>query len=279
MVKTTPLSFGLSPCPNDTFILGALVQGFVPPPVPLSFVLEDVEALNQKALAQELPVSKLSFGVFGHLLDAYELLPVGAALGFGCGPLLVAKKEVDLSRARVAVPGLYTTAYLLLRLYASEIGAIVPRRYDEIMPAVAQGEVEAGLIIHEGRFVYQDYGLRALVDLGAWWENHTGAPIPLGGIFIQRNLPLGLKIGLLKAIRESLAYAQKNKVKLWPFIKAHAQEMADEVIQRHIETYVNEFTMDIGLKGKEAVSILLHKAWEKGLFPNFREDFCFQGAA
>ncbi len=274
-----PLTFGLSPCPNDTFILGALIQGLVPCPCALRFLLEDVEALNKRALARELEVSKLSFGVFGYVLDTYELLPVGAALGFGCGPLLVAQGDVDLSQARVAVPGLHTTAYLLLRLYAPKLGEIVPYRYDEIMPAVSRGEVDAGLIIHEGRFVYPRYGLKALVDLGAWWEEHTQAPVPLGGIFVRRDLPLPQKQAVVQAISASLALAQRERDKIWDFIKTHAQEMADEVIEQHIKTYVNQFSVSLGKKGTQAVKILLKEAWEKGLLPVFREDFCFQGAA
>ena len=277
MAEGAALRFGFSPCPNDTFILGALVQGLVPSPCPLEFVIEDVEALNQRALAGELEVSKLSFGVFGRLLDTYQLLPAGAALGFGCGPLLVARKEVDLATARVAIPGLHTTAYLLLRLYAPQVKEVVPLRYDQIMPAVSQGLVEAGLIIHESRFVYQDYGLKALVDLGAWWERCTKAPIPLGGIFVRRDLPEPLKAALTKAVSRSLAYAKKHRQKIWPFIKAHAQEMSDEVIEKHIRTYVNDFTEDLGREGRQAVRLLLEKAFHAGLIPSFGEDFCFEG--
>ncbi len=268
------LRLGFSPCPNDTFIFFALATGKISFS-PLDFVIEDVETLNQKALARELEASKLSFGVFGHVLNHYELLPVGAALGFGCGPLLVAKKEIDHAQARVAVPGLYTTAYLLLRLYAPKLKEAIPMRYDQIMPAVAQGEVEAGLIIHESRFVYQEYGLRKILDLGAWWEEETGSPIPLGGVFVRRELPQRIKTSLVFAIRKSLQYAKENFSEALPFIKKYAQEMSDEVIKKHIKTYVNQFTEDLGEQGLRAVRILLEQASKKGLIPGFREDFYF----
>ncbi len=269
------LKLGFSPCPNDTFIFFALANGKISFPYPLDLVIEDVETLNQKALARELEASKLSFGVFGHVLDHYELLLVGAALGFGCGPLLVARKEIDLAQARVAVPGLYTTAYLLLRLYAPELKEVIPMRYDRIMPAVARGEVEAGLIIHESRFIYQEYGLKEIVDLGAWWEEETGAPIPLGGVFVRRELPREIKASLASAIRKSLQYAKENFSEALPYIKAYAQEMSDEVIRKHIETYVNRFTEDLAKQGLQAVRILLEQASKKGLIPGFREDFYF----
>jgi len=269
------LKLGFSPCPNDTFIFFALATGKISFPYSLDLVIEDVETLNQKALAKELEVSKLSFGVFGHVIDYYELLPVGAALGFGCGPLLVARRELDLSQARVAVPGFYTTAYLLLRLYAPELKEVISMRYDRIMPAVARGEVEAGLIIHEGRFVYQKYGLKKMVDLGAWWEEETKAPIPLGGIFVRREQAQEIKASLVLAIRKSLQYAKGNFSEALPYIKAYAQEMSEEVIKRHIKTYVNQFTEDLGEQGLQAVFLLLEQASRKGLIPGFREDFYF----
>ncbi len=271
------LTFGFSPCPNDTFILGALVLDLIPSPLTFNFYIEDVETLNLRALSHALDVSKLSFGVFGYLLDHYQLLPVGAALGFGCGPLLVGKGPVDLSSARVAVPGRYTTAYLLLRCYAPELGSVLVRRYDEVIPAVVAGEVDAGLIIHEGRFVYAKYGLQKLADLGAWWEEHMKAPIPLGGIFIKRSLPPDEKQKVVELIFSSLVYAQKHREKIWPFIRDQAQELEDQVISKHIATYVNEFSLNLGPKGLEAVHVLLKEAWRRGIFPSYRDDF-FWGA-
>ncbi len=269
------LTLGFSPCPNDTFIFFALVCKKVPSPTVFNLIIEDVETLNQKALVGELDVSKLSFGVFGHVLDLYELLPVGAALGFGCGPILVAQKEIDLSQAKVAVPGLYTTAYLLLSIYAPELKKILPMRYDQIIPAVISGEVDAGLIIHESRFVYQKYGLKKIVDLGQWWEKETNTPIPLGGIFVKRVLSAKFKRSLVNAISESLSYAKRHFKEALPYIKKYAQEVSEEIIEKHIKTYVNEFTENLGKEGLNAVRQLLKKAFSCSLIPNFREDFYF----
>ncbi len=269
------LTLGFSPCPNDTFIFFALVCEKISFPITFNLIVEDVEALNQRALTGELDVSKLSFGVFGHVLDLYELLPVGSALGFGCGPLLVARKEIDLCQAKVAVPGLYTTAYLLLSIYAPGLKRVVPMRYDQIMSAVVSGEVDAGLIIHESRFVYPKYGLKKIVDLGEWWEKKNNAPIPLGGIFVRRKFSAEFKRFLVKAINESISYAKRHFGEALPYIKAHAQEMSEEIIKKHIHTYVNKFTEDLGQEGLKAVRLLLQKAFAYRLIPDFREDFYF----
>ncbi len=256
-----PLKIGFSPCPNDTFIFGYLAEGLFKGHFPYQFVIEDVETLNQWALSGRLPVTKLSFGVFPEIIASYELLPVGAALGFGCGPLLVAKEPVaDLSQVSIAVPGLHTTAYLLLRFYAQRLGPVIPMRYDEIIPALCEGKIQAGLLIHEGRFVYQKYGLSALLDLGKWWEEKTGLPLPLGGIFIKRKLPLSVKKGVCEDIRQSLSLARQNPQAIWPFIAAHAQELSSETIQKHLETFVNTYTYELGPQGKEAVAVFLKLA-------------------
>ena len=269
---------GLSPCPNDTFIFGALIKGLFSPRQKYTFFLEDVETLNQWALARRLPVTKLSFGVFPEVATSYQLLPVGAALGFGCGPLLVARREApDLGRVRIAVPGLHTTAYLLLRLYAEELGPVVPLRYDRIIPALLAGEVEAGLLIHEGRFVYRKYGLHCLADLGKWWEEKTSLPLPLGGIFVRRDLRPEVKKAVLEDLKESLLYARRSPEAVWDFIVKNAQEMAPETIKKHLAAFVNDFTYDLGPEGKRAACAFFASLRERGLLSAELKDFLFEG--
>jgi len=206
----TLLELGFSPCPNDTYIFGALALGLIRSRRSYRMIVEDVEALNQRALNAPLPVTKLSVAAFAHLLSRYQLLPVGAALGFGCGPVLVAREEgLHLEQVPVAVPGRFTTAAFLLRLYAPQV-KLVEMRYDEILPAVLAGKVAAGVLIHEGRFVYAEKGLKLLKDLGAFWEEETKAPIPLGGIFVRRDLAPEVKRDVLADIRESLSWARRD---------------------------------------------------------------------
>ena len=278
MAPKVPLKVGLSPCPNDTFIFGPLIQGYVKASFPYEFVLEDVEALNLRALEGLFPVTKLSFGVLPETLDTYELLPTGAALGYGCGPLLVAKSpQLDLTGARVAVPGLHTTAYLLLRFYAGEVKEIIALRYDEIIPALKNGKADAGLLIHEGRFVYRRHGLYALVDLGKWWEEKTGLPLPLGGIFVRRNLPPKTKTLILEDLRASLHFARENLSRIWDFICQHARELQPEIIQKHIETFVNRFTFELGQEGREAIMAFVNLLEENGLLRERRPLFFEEG--
>ncbi len=277
MAREKPLKIGLSPCPNDTFIFGALIKGLVKPSLPYEFVLEDVETLNRWAKEGLLPITKLSFGALPEVIDSYELLPVGAALGYGCGPVLVAtRSSLDLSRARIAVPGLHTTAYLLLRLY-SPLGEIIPLRYDQIIPALLRGEAEAGLLIHEGRFVYQKYGLFALADLGAWWEEKTGLPLPLGGIFVKRKLPEEDKAAFLQDLGASLSSAREDLSPLWDFIRENAQELAPETIRQHIETFVNRFTYDLGEEGRRAILAFTEFLQKEDLLPQEIPNIFFEG--
>ncbi len=277
MAPGEPLKIGLSPCPNDTFIFGALIKGLVSQNLIYEFTLEDVETLNLWAQKRILPVSKLSFGVLPFVINYYELLPIGAALGYGCGPLVVSlKPSLDLSEACVAIPGLHTTAYCLLRFY-SPLGKVKPLRYDQIIPALLKGEVEAGLLIHEGRFVYQKYGLHKLVDLGEWWEKKTGLPLPLGGIFVRRDLLEEIKLLFLEDLQRSLTFAQRDISPLWEFIQKYAQEMAPETIHQHIKTFVNRFTYDLGEEGKRAVLTFLEFLKKERLIePGFPPPF-FEG--
>jgi len=265
------LTLGFSPCPNDTYIFHALVHGLVPldqisfaPPV-----LEDVETLNSWALEGRLDVTKLSFHALGYVLDKYVALTAGAALGRGCGPLLVARPDssLDLERAAIAIPGAYTTAAMLLRLYAPKAANLSVMRFDEIMPAIAAGRVDAGVIIHESRFTYQDQGLAAVQDLGQWWEDRTGLPIPLGCIAVRRSIPAGKKIEADRAICASLQWAREHPDACMDYIRAYAQEMKDEVLQSHIGLYVNDFSLDIGPEGRAAVAEFLRRGREAGIFP------------
>lgn len=260
------LSLGFSPCPNDTFIFDALVHDRVQAPG-LAFRLElaDVEALNGRARAGALDVCKVSYGALPDLLDEYVLLRSGGALGRGCGPLLVARDSRELHGARIAIPGTHTTAYLLLRLWNPAFGEPVPMLYSEIMPAVACGEVDAGLIIHESRFTYREHGLVSLVDLGEWWERETGLPIPLGCIVARRALGDGVIGHVERAIRESVEYAWAHPGASQEYVARHAQEMDPAVRQAHIDLYVNRFSANLGDEGERAVRELFRRARAAGV--------------
>ncbi len=262
---------GFSPCPNDTFIFYALARGQVKPPwgTP-GLCIRDVEELNSLVMRRALEVSKISFHTLGYVLDSYVLLRVGAALGRGCGPLLVtSSSSLALDQIkRVVVPGIHTTATRLLRILFPQVEDLVVMRYDEIMPALARGQEEAGLIIHEGRFTYPTYGLRCLADLGEEWEKETGLPIPLGGIVAKRSLGKERIRALEKAIRDSLEYSREHMEEVWSFVKEHAQEMDDEVIRNHIDLYVNEFTYQLGEEGERAVTELLERARRLEIIPS-----------
>jgi 1,4-dihydroxy-6-naphthoate synthase len=265
------LRFGFSPCPNDTFAFHALVHGkFATPGFQIEPVLADVEELNRKALKAELEVSKLSFHALAHVLDDYVLLRSGAALGRGCGPLLIAKpgsQNLDLSQARIAVPGQYTTAHLLLTLYAGAPPEVEPMLFSGVMPAVARGEYDAGLIIHEGRFTYQRLGLESMVDLGEWWEAETGLPIPLGCIAARRDLGRDMVLALEKVLARSVEMAWTEPEASRDYVLAHSQEMELPVVDQHIGLYVNSFTKDLGDEGMRAVEFMLEKGRAAGLLP------------
>ncbi len=274
MKKT--LTLGYSTCPNDTFVFHALAHGRIDRrDLEFDIRLADVEQLNRTAEEGRLDVTKLSFAAIGHLQERYALLGSGAALGRGCGPLVIARPGFDPSRlgpAAIAVPGMRTTAALLLRLYLSGASpALAPMTFDRIMPAVARGEYAAGVIIHEGRFTFQDYGLEALVDLGRWWEDETGLPIPLGGIAIRRDLGPDIARRVEAAIRDSTAFAFAHPEASAGYIRAHAREMKPDVVRRHIELYVNDFTLSLGETGAAAVAELFRRGNAAGVLP------CSQG--
>jgi 1,4-dihydroxy-6-naphthoate synthase len=270
------LTLGFSPCPNDTFIFHALVHGLVEcPGFAFRERLEDVETLNRLALAGALDVSKVSSHLLGFIRDDYCLLRSGGALGRGCGPLVVSAKPCRMEHLRgkpIAVPGRYTTAHLLLRLFDPALDTIVFLPFHEIMGAVRNGDVAAGVIIHESRFTYPDYGLAKLLDLGEWWEGETGHPIPLGGIAAQRSLGREAINAIDRALRASVAFANAHPGAANSYIRAHSQEMSDEVCAAHIGLYVNEFSLDLGGGGEAAVTSLLTRAEDAGLVPRSASD-------
>lgn len=262
------MDVGYSPCPNDCFIFYALAHGKVAPELKLNVRLEDVETLNQLAQDALLPVSKISVHAYLHLTETYVMLPAGGALGYGVGPLLVTRQPLkDLRGKTVAIPGARTTAALLLQL--SQRGQVNTRtmRYDTIMPAVAAGEVDAGLIIHESRFTFQDHGLRCHLDVGQWWEEQTGLPLPLGGVMVKRSLGQDLQQKLNTAIVQSLEFAYANQEEAQPYIASHAQELSPAVMQKHIDLYVNAASFDVGDLGRRAVSELYARARSHQLVP------------
>ncbi len=262
------ISLGYSPCPNDTFIFYALTHNKINTgQLHFNEVLLDVEALNQKALNAELDVTKISYAAFGHLQKDYCLLRSGGALGRGCGPLVVSRQDfdmADLHDKKVAIPGHMTTAYLLLQLYDNTFSSsgIVSMPFHEIMQAVFNGDVDAGVIIHESRFTYQSYGLHEIIDLGDWWEGETGLPIPLGGIAARRSLGDRLVKHIDDNIEQSILYAFDNRQNPFDYIKQHSQELSDDVINQHIDLYVNDFSVDLGIEGEKAVRELLSRAEE-----------------
>lgn len=265
------LTLGYSPCPNDTFIFYGLIHNRVPcPGVSFTERLEDVETLNKLALAGELDLTKISYHALGHLRKEYCLLRSGGALGRGCGPLVVAKQPTDMQQLRdkrIAIPGQLTTANLLLQLYGEGYKNLLILPFHEIMNAVCTGKADAGVIIHESRFTYQQQGLSQVLDLGQWWEEDSGCPIPLGGILAKRSLGSKLIKQLNSALRASVEYAFANPQQPQDYIKQHAQELDDEVIRNHIELYVNDFSVDLGEEGIQAIETLFARAEQRGIIP------------
>jgi 5,8-dihydroxy-2-naphthoate synthase len=265
------LTIGYSPCPNDTYIFYALVHGKVRVPgITFRERLEDVETLNQLALTGELDLTKISYHALGHLRERYALLRSGGALGRGCGPLLVARPGTGLEHVRsgtVAIPGKLTTAWLLLRLYDPALTNVMVMTFDRIMQAVADGAVAAGLIIHESRFTYPLYKLEKLLDLGEWWERYSGLPIPLGGILGLRSLGSDILLMVEEGIRESIRYAHANEAEVLSYCRRHSQEMDETVMQKHIDLYVNDLSLELGNEGTAAVLRLFAEAEKRGIFP------------
>jgi len=258
-----PLSLGISPCPNDTFIFHALLSGLAPSPETIQPRLQDVEELNSLAINGVLDVTKLSVGVLPFVLDEYVILRSGGALGFGVGPLLVAREPLCVEDCRdlpIAVPGRFTTASLLLELHGAFQGPKKEMVFDQVMPAVAAAECPCGVIIHEGRFTYREKGLHKVLDLGEWWEEQYKTPLPLGVIVARRSLGKERITALEAAICRSLRCARLSPESCWDFVRRHAQEMDAEVIEQHIATFVTAFSLALGPDGEAAVSMLVRKA-------------------
>jgi len=263
------LSLAISPCPNDTFIFHALVHGLVAGAPPVEVTYADVDVTNTAAEQGAFDLVKVSYAALPWLLDDYELLPCGGALGRGCGPLVLTRQggPRDLDGARVAVPGDRTTAYLLFRLWAAEQrpAAIDVVPFHEIMPAVAAGRFDAGLVIHEARFTYPRHGLTALVDLGEWWERDTGLPIPLGAILAKRETVD--PAAATEWVRQSVKQAWADPAASRDYVISLAQEMEQAVVDQHIGLYVNDFSEDLGAEGRHAIGALLGRAADAGLVP------------
>lgn len=254
------LTFGYSPCPNDTFAFHALSHGVLELPFRIEPVLLDIEELNRRAHAGAFDLTKLSVGAFAGVGDRYRMLRSGAALGHGVGPLVVARTPAALAeavRGRIAIPGRETTAVRLLRLAAPALGEVVEMRYDGILRAVAEGEVDAGLIIHESRFTYADHGLVKVADLGEWWEGETGLPVPLAGICARSDLDAATATIVERAIRDSVQYAFDHPEASRAYVRAHSQELSDEVCDAHIRLYVNRLSLDVGDEGVRAIARLV----------------------
>jgi len=256
------LTLGFSPCPNDTFIFDALVNKKIDTEgLTFDARLEDVETLNQWALQGKLDLSKISYGVLPLVLDRYDLLDAGGALGKGVGPLLIAKKPVPLAeigKSRIAIPGQCTTAHLLFSLAFPEAGNKEFMLFSSIEEAVLSGAADCGVIIHENRFTYQQKGLVKIMDLGEFWEKATGSPIPLGGIVLRKDQDPVLVKQVNGLIRKSLEYAFSNYPTLPPYVTEHAQEMDEQVMRQHIDLYVNDYSLSLGSEGEKAVETLLN---------------------
>jgi len=267
------VSLGFSPCPNDCFMFDAIVNQRIDlEGLTFSVRMEDVEALNKAAFAGEVDVTKLSYHAYAYCADRYVLLDAGSALGRNCGPLLISKRpvskeEVEAGGLKIAIPGKYTTANFLLGLAFPSARNRTELIFSEIEPALLADRFDAGLIIHENRFTYESKGLRKIIDLGEFWEEETGAPIPLGGIVVKRSLADDVQRRVNRVLRRSVEYAFAHRADSLPFVRANAQEMSEEVMYRHIDLYVNEYSVDLGAEGRRAVELLFERARATGIIP------------
>jgi len=277
------LSLGFSPCPNDTFIFDDMVNNdHAGSDLQFDYKMEDVETLNQWALEGKLDITKISYSAFLHLTDTYQLLDSGSALGRGVGPLLITTKEkyasitdvqAFMQQAKIAIPGKYTTANLLLSLAFPEAKDKTEVLFSNIEAEVLNGTYDAGLIIHESRFTYADRGLEKLMDCGEWWEQTTGAAIPLGGIIIKKELPETVKQAVQQMIADSVAKSWERYPELSAFVQDNAQEMEEEVMRKHINLYVNQYTTSLGTEGAAAIETLFKRAFEAGIIPSLPQQY------
>jgi 1,4-dihydroxy-6-naphthoate synthase len=270
---TPPLSLGFSPCPNDCFMFDAIVNRRIDlEGLEFSARLADVEALNKAAFAGDADVTKLSYHAYAFCSRDYVLLDAGSALGRNCGPLLISKRAVSRSEVaggglKIAIPGKYTTANFLLGLAFPNAQDKTELVFSAIEPALLEDRFDAGLIIHENRFTYQAKGLKKIIDLGEYWEEETGAPIPLGGIVVKRSLSADVKQRVNRVLRRSVEYAFAHRTASLDYVREHAQEMSEEVMYKHIDLYVNEYSVDLGQEGRRAVELLFEKAAATGIIP------------
>lgn len=274
------LTIGYSPCPNDTFIFDAMVHHKIDTEgLEFDVLLADVEELNQKAFKGELDITKLSYHALGYLTDCYRLMNSGSALGSGVGPLLISRQSIkpeDVNQLSIAIPGKYTTANFLLSIAFPNATNRLEMLFSDIEQAVLDGKVDAGLIIHENRFTYHQRGLHKIMDMGAFWEDKTKALIPLGGIVLRRKFDESVQFKLDRVLRRSIEFAFKNPESCMDYVRAHAQEMDEEVMKKHIELYVNEFSIDLGEKGRYAVESLFNLAVKNKIIPEVHPQLFIQ---
>ena len=271
------LKLGFSPCPNDTFIFDALIHHKIDTQgLEFEVYFDDVETLNQKALAAELDITKLSFHAYAYVHEKYVLLDAGSALGFGVGPLLICKNQEIANNLdpelRVGIPGVYTTANFLLGIAYPQLGNKKVLVFSDIESSLIDDTIDIGLIIHENRFTYQEKGLHKIMDLGSYWETLTGCAIPLGGIVVNRSLDIETQHKVNRLIRKSVEYAFENPKSGLEFIKSHAQEMSEEVMYKHIDLYVNDYSIDLGSEGRKAIDVMFKMAEEKGIITPIKKD-------
>lgn len=269
------LSLGFSPCPNDTFIFDALIHHKIDTEgLTFEVTFDDVETLNQKAFNNHLDITKLSYHAYAYAINHYVLLDAGSALGFGVGPLLIAKEAQNLDNKEllVGIPGKYTTANFLLSLAYPHLQNKKELVFSDIEQQLLNNQLDLGLIIHENRFTYQDKGLHKIIDLGEYWEKETNCAIPLGGIVIKRSLPVEIQHQVNRLIRKSVEYAFANPKSALPFIKQHAQEMDEKVMYQHIDLYVNKYSIDLGLEGKKAIRTMFDKALSHQIIPSINQN-------
>lgn len=281
------LKLGFSPCPNDTFIFDALIHHKIDTEgLDFEVYYDDVETLNHKAFHADLDITKLSFHAFAYAVNDYVLLDAGSALGFGVGPLLISKTEYSADDVRrqvekkhtshtskpfsVGIPGKFTTANFLFSLAFPDVSDKREIVFSDIEDALLREEIDLGLIIHENRFTYQDKGLRKIMDLGSYWEEQTGCPIPLGGIVVKRSIPAEIQKKVNRILRNSVEYAFAHPKSGIDFIRSHAQAMDEEVMYKHIELYVNKYSVDLGPEGRKAIKVLFDTALSKKIIPEVK---------
>jgi 1,4-dihydroxy-6-naphthoate synthase len=265
------LTLGFSPCPNDTFIFDAMVHGRIDTEgLEFDYFLTDVEELNRKALSADIDVTKISYNAYAYVAQNYLILDAGSALGHRNGPLLISKNRIGISELpglKIAIPGKYTTANLLFSIAWPEVVNKTEYLFSDIEDALLKDEVDAGLIIHETRFTYYRRGLHKLADMGEYWETLTGLPIPLGAIVIKRSIPDDIALKVNRVVRRSLEYAYKDSFASYDFVSDNAREMDSTIMNNHIKLFVNEYTLNLGKKGREAIVELFRIAGEKGVIP------------